>query len=191
MCHHWEINLPVGKTPVKSIMSGYALSIGEPEDPQDVPLRITSPPGKGKMNLGTRPGRTMRAKSKMLYQCQALSQASVKSRVFEDRFDPSYNGADEDPDHISDVFIEMTKDLVNEEEYVREAKKDNDESLLLLQELNERSKAGRQPHNHDNAEAKAFATAFNSQQSKYVTISRPNCNDHQNDLFVHECTRMH
>ena len=175
-------------------MSAYAMSIGEPENSQDTPLRNTSPAVKRKANLDGRPGPAKRAKPKKLNQCQALFQILVLTRKLEDGFDPNFDGVDQDLDAIDEHRINQTnieKDLKDEEAYIQQAKQDNDELLLLIQQLEEKSHATKESNDHVSAEFTDVGTRLNSKQSKCADINMPDYDVHQNDLVVRECTSAH
>lgn len=175
-------------------MSPYAMSIGEPENSQDTPFPNTTPAGKRKVNLGARPGPSKKAKPRKPNQCQALVQVMVMCRRLEDGYDPNYLRVDEDlSDMDQDVSNQtnMEKDLKKEEAYIREAKQDNDELLMLIQQLEEKSNASKQSNDLVNAKVTDSGTRFGSKQRRSVDIDMPDYDPHSNDMVVRECLKTH
>ena len=165
-------------------MSAYPGSIGEPENSQDTPFPNTTPIQKRRVYPDPRPGPAKKVKPLKLNQCQKLFKVMTTSRSMEDKFDPNFDATDTD-------LVDMDKVLDNEEASVLEAKEDNDELLLLIQELEAKSRAAKQSNEHLGGEATGSGITSDSQRSKPTDIDMPDYLEHRDGRAVLGYTQAH
>ena len=162
-------------------MYKYTESIGEPENSQDTPLRNTTPAGKRRVN---RDPRLTPAKKGKQNQCQALFDILVSSRLMEDIFDPNFNLTNK-------CLIDIKDSVNNNERCIQDTKEDNDELLLLIQQLTEKSAAAEQSQYHLGVEVSGHGTKFGKRQSKSADIDMPAYDEYQDELIVQGSTKVH
>ena len=165
-------------------MSHYNVSIGEPECSQDTPFPNTTPVGKRRVTLDARPGPAKKPKPQKMNQCQTLFSTIVTSRRLEDEFDPTFEGADKHLRNVENIL--KTKDA-----YIQETKEEQDELLLLIQRLDEKSSAAKQSRDLICAEFSGAGPANFGQPSRSADFDMPDYDEHHDGLAIRQYLQAH
>ncbi len=160
------------------------MSIGEPENSQDTPLRSTTPMRKRGRNPETRLGSAKKAKKQSTNQCQSLFRIICTSRAMEDKFDPNFDAADE-------VFDDMDKLLDDGRANIQATKEDEHGLLQVIQALEKKYKAAKKSSDTLGVETTGLAAMPGSQNPNPADIEMPDYDPRQDDVIVRQCYRTH